>query len=56
MKLSAPKQLTFWIAVALAVLGLLVSLISSLGFASYGVWLVALGFLVLVVGNMAEGM
>lgn len=50
MSLSAPKQLTFIIAVVLAVLGLLASIV-QLGFLTdMSTWLVLLGFIVLAVG------
>lgn len=51
MKLSAPKQITFWIAVFLAVLGLVghLGLIAALG--GYAFWLVFIGFVVLAAGN-----
>ncbi len=57
MKLSAPKQVTFWIAVIIAILGVLGILVPSIpviggGFAA---WLVVIGFVVLAVGNLIEG-
>ncbi len=55
MKLSAPKQLTFWIAVVLAVVGLIASLVSIPVLSGFAVWLVVLGFVVLAVGNLIEG-
>jgi threonine/homoserine/homoserine lactone efflux protein len=56
MKLSAPKVVTFWIAVALAVLGLLASqgVLSQL--ASYAFWLVLVGFVVLALGNLLKNL
>ena len=56
MKLSAPTQMVFWIAVALAVVGLLAALI-PLGFLTgLSTWLVVLGFIILAVGNLTSGM
>lgn len=50
MSLSAPKQVTFIIAVVLAVLGLLAALV-PLGFLSgIALWIVLLGFLILALG------
>lgn len=50
MNLTAPKQITFIIAVVLAVLGLLAPLI-PLGFLTgIALWIVFLGFLVLALG------
>lgn len=57
MKLRAPKVITFWIAVVLAVLGLLgflvptIPVISGLAF-----WLVAAGFVLLMLGNLLDGL
>jgi threonine/homoserine/homoserine lactone efflux protein len=56
MDLSAPKQITFWIAVVLAVIGILGSLVPTLGLAGFAFWLVVLGFVVLAAGNMFEGL
>lgn len=56
MDLSAPKQVTFWIAVVLAILGVLGSLVPSLGLASFAFWLVVIGFVVLAAGNLFEGL
>lgn len=57
MNLSAPKQVTFIVAVVIAILGLLGALVPTLPFLpAYAFWLVVLGFIVLVAGNMMEGM
>ena len=55
MKLSPPKQITFWIAVVLAVLGVLANLITIPVLSGLAVWLVVIGFVVLAVGNLVEG-
>ena len=47
LKLSEPKVVTFWIAVALAVLGLLAFLGTISGLSGYSFWLVAAGFVLL---------
>ena len=44
MKLSAPKQITFWVAVALALIGLTMKLIPSLAGLGLAGWLVLIGF------------
>jgi len=55
LKLSEPKVVTFWIAVALAVLGVLVSQgIISGGLTSYAFWLVVAGFALLALGNLVK--
>jgi hypothetical protein len=56
MKISAPKQITFWIAVALAVLGLLGFLVTIPVLTGLAFWLVLVGFIVLAAGNLMEGL
>ena len=56
MKFSAPKQITWWIAVVIAVLGILASLVPSLGFSGFGFWLVVIGFALLAVATVVEGL
>ncbi|HQV27482.1 MAG TPA: hypothetical protein PLG23_04375 [Thermoflexales bacterium] len=55
-KLSAPKQATFLIAVVLAVLGLLSTLVAIPVLSANSFWLVFVGFVVLALGNMLDGM
>jgi hypothetical protein len=55
MKLSAPKNLTWWIAVILGVLGLLGTLFTA-GLSSLWVWLLLLGFALLAVATMVDGL
>lgn len=55
MNLSAPRQVTFWIAVVLAVLGILAQLITIPVLSGFAFWLVVIGFVVLAIGNLAEG-
>jgi hypothetical protein len=55
MQLRAPKVLTFFIAVLLAVLGLLGALgVPILG--GFGVWLALAGFVLLALGNLVKGL
>ena len=50
MTLSAPKQVTFIVAVALALLGILATVV-QLGFLTgLATWLILLGFIVLAAG------
>ena len=56
MKLSPPRQVTFWVSVVLAVLGLLgkfvsIPLVSALSF-----WFVLAGFVLLAAANMSTGL
>ncbi len=57
MKLSAPKQVTFWVAVVVAVLGFIAFLMPALPVigGTLGFWVVVLGFVILVLGNVLEG-
>ena len=54
LKLTEPKVVTFWIAVALAVLGVLASKGIISGLASYAFWLVVAGFVLLALGNLVK--
>jgi hypothetical protein len=56
MKLSAPKQITFWVAVVVALIGLLGALLKLSVLETWGIWVLALGFVILAVGNLMEGM
>jgi hypothetical protein len=55
MKLSAPKVITFWIAVALAVLGLIGALFTVNFLTDNAFWFVLVGFIVLAVANLTKG-
>ena len=55
MKLSAPKQITFWIAVVIAVLGVITKLAFP-ALSGYPGWLLLLAFVVLAAGNLIEGL
>lgn len=52
LKLSEPKVVTFWIAVALALLGVLASQGVNSGLANYAFWLVVAGFVLLALANL----
>ncbi len=56
MKLSAPKNSTFWVAVILALIGLIAFLGLIPGFGTYSFWLVLVGFVVLALGNTMKGL
>lgn len=53
MKLSTPKMITFWIALALVVLGVLAYVLNHSTYAFVGV---LLGFVVLAAGNLFDGL
>ena len=56
MKLTPPTQTVFWIALVLAVLGLLGSFISIPFVSTYAFWFALLGYVVLAAGNLVKGM
>jgi len=54
MKLSAPKQITFYIAVVLAVIALIGYFVAALS--GIAPWLMLAAFVVLALGNLLEGL
>ena len=56
MKLSAPKQITFWIAVVIAALGVIAKLVTIPVLSRFPGWLVLIAFVVLAAGNLIEGL
>jgi hypothetical protein len=54
MNLSTPKNLTFYIAVALAVVGLIGYFVAALS--PFAPWLMLIAFVVLAAGNLLEGL
>ncbi len=56
LKLTPPKEITFWIAVILGLLGLLsfLGILSALPIEAF--WLVFIGFALLVVALMVKGL
>jgi len=56
MKLTPPKEITFWIAVVLGLLGLLsfMGVFTALPIEAF--WLVFLGFVLLVLGLLVKGL
>ncbi len=55
MRLSAPKQITFLIAVILAILAVVANLVTIPTISGFSFWLLVIAFIILVVGNMADG-
>lgn len=53
MKLNEPKVITFWIAVLLAVLGLIAFFVPD--FKEYAFWFELVGFVILALGNLLKG-
>lgn len=56
MKLSAPKQLTFWIAVGFGVLSIVFKIIPALWLLGLAGWFAIIGLFVLVAANVFEGL
>jgi hypothetical protein len=54
MKLSKPKNITFWLAVILAILGVIGYAGAVPALATYAFWLVVIGFVVLALGNLIK--
>jgi hypothetical protein len=54
LKLSAPKVVTFWIAVALALLGVLANQGIFSGLGGYAFWLVVAGFVLLALATLLK--
>jgi hypothetical protein len=54
MRLSRPKVITFWIAVILAVLGVLALVGNIPPLSGYAFWLVVAGFVLLALGNLLK--
>lgn len=53
MKLSEPKVITFLIAVLLGVLGVIFFFVPSVK--DYAIWLILVGLVILVLGNLFKG-
>jgi hypothetical protein len=56
MKLSAPKQVTFWVAVVIGLIGLVAGLVPIPMISPFAFWIVVIGFVILVVANLMEGL
>jgi hypothetical protein len=56
MRLSAPKVVTFWIAVLLALIGIIAAVAPIASLAGYAFWLVVAGFVLLALGNLLENL
>jgi hypothetical protein len=51
MQLNAPKQITWWVAVVIGVLGLVGALVTVPFLSDYAIWLVLIGWLLLVLAT-----
>lgn len=55
MKLSAPKQMLWLVAVIVGVLGILGNFVATPFISAYAFWLVAVGFALLALGTAMKG-
>lgn len=51
MKLSAPKQVTWWVALIVGALGILANFVTIPFLSEYAFWLVVIGFVLLVLAT-----
>ena len=56
MNFSAPKMVTWWVAVVLGVLGILDHFVKLPVIGSWSAYLVGLGFLILAVATVVDGL
>jgi len=56
MNLTPPKNITFYISVVLAVLGLIGALVTIPFLSAYAFWFVFVGFVLLVLGLLLKGL
>jgi hypothetical protein len=57
MKLHVPKPITFWIAVAIAILGVAARWLVPIPMLSgHAGWVMGIAFVVLALGNLIEGL
>ena len=56
MNLSAPKNITWWIAVVLGVLGILGTFVSIPFVSASAFWFVAVAFILLALGTFLKGL
>lgn len=56
MNLSAPKQITSWVAVVVAVVGVIASLVTIPVLSGIALWIVVIAFVILALGNLVEGL
>jgi hypothetical protein len=56
MKLNPPKNLTFWIALLLGVLGFLGEITTIPVVSPYAFWFLFVGFVLLVLGLLVKGL
>ncbi len=56
MELSAPKQITWWVAVIIGVVGILAYLVTIPVLSGFAFWLLAIGFVILALATAVKGL
>ncbi|MBN1993897.1 MAG: hypothetical protein JW953_14450 [Anaerolineae bacterium] len=56
MKLSAPKQATWWVALVVGVIGILAFLVTIPVLSGFAFWLVVIAFLILLLASFVPGL
>ena len=56
MKLSAPQQITWWIALIVGVIGIIAHLVTIPVLTGIAFWLVAIAFVLLLVATLVKGL
>jgi len=54
MKLSAPKQITWWVGLILLVVGIIASFVASIS--GFALWIVAISALLMLVATAVQGL
>jgi nicotinamide riboside transporter PnuC len=54
MRLSAPKQATWWIALVVGVIGILANLVTISVLSGYAFWLVVVAFVLLILATLLK--
>jgi len=54
MKLSAPKQITWWIALVVGVVGILAQLVTIPVLSGFAFWLVVVAFVLLILATLLK--
>jgi hypothetical protein len=56
MKLSAPKQVTWWVALVVGVVGILANLVTIPVLSGFAFWLVVVAFVLLILATFLQGL
>ena len=56
MKLSAPQQATWWVALIIGVVGIIAALVPIPVLSGFALWLVVIAFVILVLATFLKGL